>query len=91
MEETDLYATLTQDKTSHLGKIIGEAWEKEVESCAKKKNGCKPQLLRVLLRCFGIPFLLIGLAEAVMELFSKYVNFLINENRQIILLCNLIL
>ncbi|KYN18976.1 hypothetical protein ALC57_08649 [Trachymyrmex cornetzi] len=71
LEETDLYATLTQDKTNNLGEIIGKAWEREVESCAKKKNGSKPQLLRVLLRCFGKPLLLIGIAEAVMELFSR--------------------
>ncbi|XP_011696221.1 PREDICTED: probable multidrug resistance-associated protein lethal(2)03659 [Wasmannia auropunctata] len=71
LEETDLYATLTQDRTEYLGEVIGKAWEKEVESCAKKKNGSKPQLLRVLLRCFGKPLLLIGIAEAVMELFSR--------------------
>lgn len=79
LEETDLYATLTQDRTSHLGEIIGKAWEKEVESCAKKKNGGKPQLLRVLLRCFGKPFLLIGVAFAVMELFSRYKQMRMNE------------
>lgn len=74
MEETDIYATLTQDKTTHLGKIIGKAWEKEVELCAEKKNNSKPQLFRVLLRCFGKPFLLIGLAEGIMELFSRYIS-----------------
>lgn len=74
LEETDLYATLTQDRTSNLGEIIGKAWEREVESCAKKKNGSKPQLLKVLLRCFGKPLLLIGIAEAIMELFSRYVK-----------------
>ncbi|KYM76972.1 hypothetical protein ALC53_12582 [Atta colombica] len=71
LEETDLYATLTQDRTNNLGEIIDKAWEREVESCAKKKNDSKPQLLRVLLRCFGKPLLLIGIAEAVMELFSR--------------------
>ncbi|KYN01924.1 hypothetical protein ALC62_07226 [Cyphomyrmex costatus] len=71
LEESDLYATLTQDRTNNLGEIIGKAWEREVELCAKKKNGSKPQLLRVLLRCFGKPLLLIGIAEAVMELFSR--------------------
>jgi len=73
LEETDLYDTLTQDKTSNLGEIIGKVWEEEVESCARKKNG-KPQLLRVLLRCFGKQLLLIGIAEAIMELISKYVK-----------------
>ncbi|XP_011696223.1 PREDICTED: probable multidrug resistance-associated protein lethal(2)03659 isoform X2 [Wasmannia auropunctata] len=71
LEETDLYATLTQDRTDYLGEVIGKAWEREVESCAKKKNGSKPQLLRVLLRCFGKPLLLIGFAQAFMELFSR--------------------
>nr|XP_012224795.1 PREDICTED: probable multidrug resistance-associated protein lethal(2)03659 [Linepithema humile]XP_012224797.1 PREDICTED: probable multidrug resistance-associated protein lethal(2)03659 [Linepithema humile]XP_012224798.1 PREDICTED: probable multidrug resistance-associated protein lethal(2)03659 [Linepithema humile]XP_012224799.1 PREDICTED: probable multidrug resistance-associated protein lethal(2)03659 [Linepithema humile]XP_012224800.1 PREDICTED: probable multidrug resistance-associated prot len=71
LEESDLYVTLKQDRTSYLGEIIGNAWKKEVDSCAKKKNGSTPQLLRVLLRCFGIPFLLIGIGEAVMELFSR--------------------
>ncbi|KYN37378.1 hypothetical protein ALC56_08282 [Trachymyrmex septentrionalis] len=71
LEETDLYATLTQDRTNNLGEIIAKAWEREVESCAKKKNGSKPQLLRVLLRSFGKPLLLIGIAEAIMELFSR--------------------
>lgn len=74
MEETDLYATLTQDRTSYLGETIGKAWEREVELCDKKKNDSKPQLLRVLLRCFGKPLLLIGIAQAVMELFSRYAN-----------------
>lgn len=72
LEEVDLYAILTQDKTGHLDKIINKAWEKKLESCTKKENGSKPQLLRVLIRCFGKPFLLIGLAEAIMELFSRY-------------------
>ncbi|EFN85517.1 Probable multidrug resistance-associated protein lethal(2)03659 [Harpegnathos saltator] len=78
LEETDLYATLTQDRTSYLGEIIAKAWEAEVESCArrnessnKKKNSFKPQLIRVLVRCFGKPYLLIGIAEAIMELFSR--------------------
>lgn len=81
LEETDLYATLTQDRMSYLGEIIIKAWEKEVESCNKKKNGCKPQLLRVLFRCFGKPFILIGIAFAVMELFSRYIKQMkINES-----------
>ncbi|XP_011164281.1 probable multidrug resistance-associated protein lethal(2)03659 [Solenopsis invicta] len=71
LEETDLYATLTQDRTSELGEIISKEWEREVESCDMKKNGSKPQLLRVLLRIFAKPLLLIGVAEAVMELFSR--------------------
>ncbi|XP_067215777.1 probable multidrug resistance-associated protein lethal(2)03659 isoform X1 [Linepithema humile] len=71
LEESDLYVTLKQDRTSYLGEIISNAWKKEVDSCAKKKNDSTPQLLRVLLRCFGIPFLLIGIAQAVMELFSR--------------------
>jgi len=74
LEETDLYDTLTQDKTSNLGEIIGKIWEEEVESCANKKNGSKPQLLRVLLRCFRKQILVIGIAEAIMELISKYVK-----------------
>lgn len=74
LEETDLYDTLTQDRTSHLSEMIAKAWEKEVESCAKKKNGSKPQLYKVLMRSFGKPFLLIGVAEAVMELFSRYIK-----------------
>ncbi|XP_071558724.1 probable multidrug resistance-associated protein lethal(2)03659 [Temnothorax nylanderi] len=80
LEETDLYATLTQDRTNHLGQVIGKAWEKEVESCAKKKNGRKPQLLRVLLRCFGKTLLLIGIAEAIMELFSRMYQPLLLAN-----------
>ncbi|XP_072760244.1 probable multidrug resistance-associated protein lethal(2)03659 isoform X3 [Anoplolepis gracilipes] len=71
LEETDLYATLTQDRTNHLGKVIGKAWEKEIELGAKKESGSKSQLLRTLLRCFRKPFLIIGLAEAIMELFSR--------------------
>ncbi|XP_029169040.1 probable multidrug resistance-associated protein lethal(2)03659 [Nylanderia fulva] len=73
LKETDIYTTLTQDQTSHLGKLISKAWEKEVESCAKKDNGskCKPQLLRVLFHCFGKSLLLIGLVQAVMELILR--------------------
>ncbi|KAL0112749.1 hypothetical protein PUN28_012191 [Cardiocondyla obscurior] len=80
LEETDLYATLKQDKTSYLGEIIIKAWEKEVESCGKKKNGRKPSLLKVLLRCFQKPFLLIGIAEAFMELFSRICQPLLLAN-----------
>ncbi|XP_036139278.1 probable multidrug resistance-associated protein lethal(2)03659 isoform X2 [Monomorium pharaonis] len=71
LEETDLYVTLTQDKTSKLGELIGKAWEIEVDSCVKKKDGTKPQLLRVLLHIFGKSLLLIGIAQGVMELFSR--------------------
>ncbi|XP_011871334.1 PREDICTED: probable multidrug resistance-associated protein lethal(2)03659 [Vollenhovia emeryi] len=80
LEETDLYATLSQDRTSRLGERIGKAWEREVELCGKKKNGRKPQLLRVLLRCFGKPLLLIGVAEAIMELFSRMYQPLLLAN-----------
>jgi len=31
-------------------------------------------LLRVLLHCFGKPLIFIGIAQGVMELFSKYVK-----------------
>ncbi|XP_020287793.1 probable multidrug resistance-associated protein lethal(2)03659 [Pseudomyrmex gracilis] len=71
LEENDLYTTLTQDRTSYLGEFVSKAWEEEIESCVKKKNGAKPRLVRVLLRCFGKEIMLAGLAEAFMELFSK--------------------
>ncbi|XP_012538805.1 probable multidrug resistance-associated protein lethal(2)03659 [Monomorium pharaonis] len=71
LEETDLYATLTQDKTSNLGTLIGKAWKAEEESCAKKKNGSKPLLLKVLLCMFIKPIIIIGVALAIMELFSR--------------------
>ncbi|XP_014488634.1 PREDICTED: probable multidrug resistance-associated protein lethal(2)03659 isoform X2 [Dinoponera quadriceps] len=70
LEETDLYATLTQDEASRLGELVGKAWEAEVKSCAKKKRD-GPKLMRVLARCFGKQLLLIALAEAFMELFSR--------------------
>lgn len=76
LEETDIYATLTQDRTKHLGDIISKTWKKEIESCVKKKNNTNNlHLLKVLLRLFGKPFMVIGIAKGVMELFSKYVNF----------------
>lgn len=74
LEETDLYATLTEDKTSNLDEIIEKAWEREVKSCAEKNDDSKPQLFRVLFRCFGKQFIIIGLAQAFMELFSRYIN-----------------
>jgi len=67
-----------QDRTSYLSEIIDKTWKKEIESCTKKEDSSKSQsyhLLKVLLRCFGKPLLLIGIAEGFMELFSRYVIF----------------
>jgi len=72
LEESDLYVTLKQNRTSYLGEIIANAWKKEIDSCAKRKNGSTPRLLKILLRYFGLPYLFIGIAEAVMELISRY-------------------
>ncbi|RLU27650.1 hypothetical protein DMN91_001454 [Ooceraea biroi] len=79
LEETDIYATLIQDRTSYLGESIRKTWEKEIKSCTKRNNRSKP-LLKVLLRCFGKPYLLIGIAEGFMELFSRMYQPLLLAN-----------
>ncbi|XP_032671366.1 probable multidrug resistance-associated protein lethal(2)03659 [Odontomachus brunneus] len=76
LEETDLYATLTQDRASYLGELIDKVWQAEVKSCqkrngSKKKDVSKPKLIRALIRCFGKPYLLVGIALVFMELFSR--------------------
>ncbi|EZA47173.1 putative multidrug resistance-associated protein [Ooceraea biroi] len=68
-----------QDRTSYLGESIRKTWEKEIKSCTKRNNRSKP-LLKVLLRCFGKPYLLIGIAEGFMELFSRMYQPLLLAN-----------
>jgi len=74
LEETDIYATLIQDRTSYLTETMDKTWKREIESCTKKEDDSKLHyyhLLKALLRCFGKPLLLIGIAEGFMELFSR--------------------
>ncbi|OAD54195.1 hypothetical protein WN48_08258 [Eufriesea mexicana] len=53
LEEDDLYSPLREDRSSCLGQRIVKNWENEVKRCEKKKDNSKPNLFRVLYKCFG--------------------------------------
>ncbi|KAK9737636.1 ABC transporter transmembrane region [Popillia japonica] len=65
LEETDLYQTLNEHKSSYLGDKIELAWRKEEENARKSKR--TPSLRRVLIKVFGIEFMFYGIVLAFTE------------------------
>lgn len=72
LEVSDLYETLTEHKSSRLGDRIEAAWKTEGEKAAKSKR--KPSLRRVLIKTFGIEFIIYGIVLAFTEIFIRYVE-----------------
>ncbi|KAF2894430.1 hypothetical protein ILUMI_11737 [Ignelater luminosus] len=66
LEVPDLYETLTEHKSSRLGDKIEKEWKKEEERAAKANR--QPSLRRVLIRAFGLEFLIYGLVLAFTEI-----------------------
>ncbi|KYN19891.1 hypothetical protein ALC57_07769, partial [Trachymyrmex cornetzi] len=84
LEVTDLYTPLKEHTSDILGVKIAKAWEKEwkayqcrleqVAKCGSQKKIKEPNLMRVLIRCFGFKILLCGTFMAVIETLLRY-NF----------------
>ncbi|XP_020800723.1 probable multidrug resistance-associated protein lethal(2)03659 [Drosophila serrata] len=58
----DLYRTMKEHKSEHLGNRLYDSWEQEL-----KRSGGKPSLFRALLRVFGWEFGFFGLVLLVGE------------------------
>ncbi|XP_043470090.1 probable multidrug resistance-associated protein lethal(2)03659 [Leptopilina heterotoma] len=67
LEVTDLYSPLKEHSSHRLGDKLLKIWKDEESKC--EKNGkTKPNLIKVLARCFGMRILFIGCFQAFTEL-----------------------
>lgn len=69
LDESDLTETLEEHKSSYLGNNLEKNWKEEEERALKKKR--KPSLQRVLIKSFGLEFLIYGIVLA----FSEAIRF----------------
>ncbi|XP_033213303.1 probable multidrug resistance-associated protein lethal(2)03659 [Belonocnema kinseyi] len=67
LEVTDLYSPLDEHSSHQLGNKIVRIWNSEEIRC-KEKGKSKPDLIRVLARCFGKRIVIIGCFQAFTEL-----------------------
>lgn len=70
----DLYKPLKSHQADYLGDKLCKAWDEEV--AMKKIKNQKPNLFRVIMRVFGLEFLLLGLSLFCLEMFLRYVHSL---------------
>lgn len=68
LNEEDLFEILNEQKSSYLGDMLEEAWEKE-------KTKSDPSLWKALWKVFGLNFLSLGLLATCVELIFKYVEY----------------
>jgi len=66
----DLYKVLAENRSQSLGFELEKAWDSEVVSYSRKNaiNKTQPSLLKVLLRVYGMRYLLLGIFVGVEEL-----------------------
>lgn len=80
LNENDLYEPLKEHTSHQLGESLARLWEEECQRVKRKndlsrrkdvEHHCKPSLLRVLFRCFGLQLIWRGIFLAIMEIFFK--------------------
>ncbi|KAB0802273.1 hypothetical protein PPYR_04459 [Photinus pyralis] len=69
LEIHDLYETFTEHKSGKLGDKVEAGWRKEVENATRAKR--QPSLRRVLIKTFGLEFLMYGIVLALSEIFIR--------------------
>ncbi|KAE9539937.1 hypothetical protein AGLY_005189 [Aphis glycines] len=78
LNETDLYTTLDDQKSSTLGDKLEKIWRSELANASSMNRN--PNLLRALIRMFGAKFILYGLLLCIMEIiFNMSQPILIGE------------
>uniref|UniRef100_A0A669CZP7 Multidrug resistance-associated protein 4 n=1 Tax=Oreochromis niloticus TaxID=8128 RepID=A0A669CZP7_ORENI len=65
LERSDMYSVLPEDRSETLGKELQRCWNNEVRKASKELR--KPQLSRVLIKCYGKSYALAGLFEFFLE------------------------
>uniref|UniRef100_A0AAX7TTZ3 Multidrug resistance-associated protein 4 n=1 Tax=Astatotilapia calliptera TaxID=8154 RepID=A0AAX7TTZ3_ASTCA len=61
LEKGDMYSVLPEDRSETLGEELQRCWNEEVKKASKEL--WKPQLSRVLIKCYGKSYALAGLFE----------------------------
>lgn len=69
LNESDLTDTLNEHKSSYLGDKMEKFWKEEEEKAFRKKQ--RPSLQKVLIKAFGLEFLMYGMVLA----FSEAIRF----------------
>ncbi|XP_025200376.1 probable multidrug resistance-associated protein lethal(2)03659, partial [Melanaphis sacchari] len=69
LEFNDLYIPLNNDRSSLLGIELKKRWK--IEMVNANNNYREPSLLRVLVRMFGVKFVLYGIILAFVEIFLR--------------------
>lgn len=65
----DLFRPLKSHKADYLGDTLCKAWDDEVAH--KKSKNQQPNLLRVMMRVYGMEFLFLGLSLFCLEFFLR--------------------
>uniref|UniRef100_A0A3B4GJ00 Multidrug resistance-associated protein 4 n=1 Tax=Pundamilia nyererei TaxID=303518 RepID=A0A3B4GJ00_9CICH len=65
LERSDMYSVLPEDRSETLGEELQRCWNEEVKKASKELR--KPQLSRVLIKCYGKSYALAGLFEFFLE------------------------
>ncbi|XP_076736105.1 ATP-binding cassette sub-family C member 4 [Maylandia zebra] len=65
LEKGDMYSVLPEDLSETLGEELQRCWNEEVKKASKEL--WKPQLSRVLIKCYGKSYALAGLFEFFLE------------------------
>ncbi|XP_042069382.1 ATP-binding cassette sub-family C member 4 [Haplochromis burtoni] len=65
LEKGDMYSVLPEDRSETLGEELQRCWNEEVKKASKELR--KPQLSRVLIKCYGKSYALAGLFEFFLE------------------------
>uniref|UniRef100_A0A668S789 Multidrug resistance-associated protein 4 n=1 Tax=Oreochromis aureus TaxID=47969 RepID=A0A668S789_OREAU len=65
LERSDMYSVLPEDRSETLGEELQRCWNNEVKKASKELR--KPQLSRVLIKCYGKSYALAGLFEFFLE------------------------
>uniref|UniRef100_A0A3P9DI95 Multidrug resistance-associated protein 4 n=1 Tax=Maylandia zebra TaxID=106582 RepID=A0A3P9DI95_9CICH len=65
LEKGDMYSVLPEDRSETLGEELQRCWNEEVKKASKEL--WKPQLSRVLIKCYGKSYALAGLFEFFLE------------------------
>ncbi|KAL3999294.1 F-box and leucine-rich repeat protein 13 [Sarotherodon galilaeus] len=65
LERSDMYSALPEDRSETLGEELQRCWNNEVKKASKELR--KPQLSRVLIKCYGKSYALAGLFEFFLE------------------------
>ena len=71
LDLSDLYYPLDEHSSHNVGERLSAEWKREQERCKYLNEEAPPNLMRVLIRCFGKDIIVAGLVQAFLEFFIR--------------------